>query len=109
MVYVAAPVWVMGAIGSAILAPFHWCSLVFYVPVIVSALIPPIPSVRLLKSWPFKYMPAYFNFSEISETTDEEIKKLMATKHVIFTAMPHAVFTFGGACLGVEWGKRFWE
>jgi hypothetical protein len=31
----------------------------------VSALIPPVPSGYMLKSWPFKYMPAYFDFTEV--------------------------------------------
>mmetsp|Transcript_26538 Transcript_26538/g.44427 ORF Transcript_26538/g.44427 Transcript_26538/m.44427 type:complete len:339 (-) Transcript_26538:234-1250(-) len=109
LTYVIAPIWVITAIVAPFVLPFNWYSMLLYVPVVVSALIPPIPSGYMLKSWPFKYMPAYFDFTEISETSDAEIKELLATKRVIFTAQPHGVFTFGGACAGVEWGKRFWD
>jgi hypothetical protein len=42
--------------------------------------------------------------------TDEQTRELMRTKRAIFAAQPHGVFTFGGACSGVTWGKgRFYH
>ena len=65
---------------------------------------------RAPQGWPFKYMPAYFDFEEVMEMTDEQTRELMRTKRAIFAAQPHGVFTFGGACSGVTWGAgRFYH
>jgi hypothetical protein len=50
------------------------------------------------------------NTHQVSEMTDEQTRELMRTKRAIFAAQPHGVFTFGGACSGVTWGKgRFYH
>lgn len=54
-------------------------------------------------------MPKYFNFSEIRESTDEQVQALISQRPVIFSIQPHGVFSFGGASAGVEWATRWWH
>ena len=109
LAYIVAPATLLLAAVGILVAPFHWITISLWVPVLASVLLPPIPSSALLRSWPFKYMPAYFDYSEICETEDNTVKELMATKRVLFVAQPHGVFTFAGACAAVVWGSRFWR
>eukprot|EP00192_Tetraselmis_astigmatica_P013957 CAMPEP_0117696540 /NCGR_PEP_ID=MMETSP0804-20121206/28730_1 /TAXON_ID=1074897 /ORGANISM="Tetraselmis astigmatica, Strain CCMP880" /LENGTH=307 /DNA_ID=CAMNT_0005510691 /DNA_START=15 /DNA_END=939 /DNA_ORIENTATION=- len=98
LVYIVAPGSLLVAALALCLAPFHWFTATVWALIFASVALPPIPSVGLLQSWPFKYMPAYFQYSEISEVEDDKVKELMASRRVMFVAQPHGVFTFGGAC-----------
>ena len=33
----------------------------------------------------------------------------MKTRKVLLCIQPHGVFSFGGACAGVEWSKKWWK
>ena len=89
--------------------PFWWLTWSLLAPLIVSSLLPPVPSRSFLQAWPFKHIGAYFNYSEIKELGDPELRALIAKRSVLFCVQPHGVFSFGGACAGVEWARRWWH
>jgi len=89
--------------------PYWWFTWTLAGPFVLSALLPPFPSRTFLQAWPFCHMPKYFNFSEIRETTHEEVRSLIESRPVIFSVQPHGVFSFGGASAGVEWSKSWWH
>ena len=89
--------------------PYWWATWVLAGPFILSAIVPPIPSRAFLQAWPFRHMPKYFNFSEIREISDDQVQELIRSRPVIFSIQPHGVFSFGGACAGVQWATRWWH
>lgn len=107
--FMFAPIYVTVAI-TAVFADVSWATLiVMWFPIVVSVATPPIGSLYLVRSWPFKYIPAYFDYSEISETSDEELDELMNTKRVMFVGQPHGVFAFAGASSLELWSlRKFW-
>lgn len=109
LAYILAPLNVVLALLALLIAPFSWVTHALWAPLLASIACPPLPSNVLLQSWPFKYMPAYFNYTEIAEVDDAEVEELMQTKRVMFVGQPHGVFTFCGACAAVTWGSRFWR
>ena len=112
-VYIFAPFYLIFALISlpaVLLLHVQWSTAaLIWLPLVLSAMVPPIGSNSCLQSWPFKYFPAYFEYSEIAEISDPELKELMRTKRVMFVAQPHGVFTFAGATAIVSWGRRFWD
>jgi hypothetical protein len=109
LVYIVAPIWLLSAVWLLCTAPFAVNTWIIISPIVLSAVLPPVASKQFLQQWPFKYMPAYFDYEEVREMDDEQIQHLMATKRVLMCAQPHGVFSFGGACAGVEWSKKWWD
>ena len=89
--------------------PFSMTTAAVAAPLIISTLVPPIPSRTILQIWPFKHMPKYFNYSEIKEFGDAQIQELIGRRAVLFCVQPHGVFSFGGCCAGVTWAQRWWH
>jgi hypothetical protein len=108
-VYIACPLLLIGVPVLAILHPWWWVTWALAAPTVLSALLPPLASRSFLQLWPFCHMPKYFNYSEIKELSDDEVKALIGERAVIFCVQPHGVFSFGGASAGVEWAKRWWH
>lgn len=108
-VYIAVPILVFAIPILIVVAPSWWVTWTLAGPFLLSALSPPMPSRSFLQAWPFRHMPAYFNFSEIREISDAEVQKLIEERPVIFSIQPHGVFSFGGASAGVEWANRWWH
>ena len=109
-VYIFAPFYLVFALIALPVLHVQWSTAaLIWLPLLLSAMVPPIGSNSCLQSWPFKYFPAYFDSSEIAEIGDSELKELMRTKRVMFVAQPHGVFTFAGASALVSWGRRFWN
>jgi hypothetical protein len=107
--YIAVPCLLVAIPTLMAIQPYWWVTWALAGPFILSALLPPMPSRSSLQAWPFCHMPKYFNFSEIRETSDDEIQALIKSRPVIFSIQPHGVFSFGGASAGVEWAKRWWH
>ena len=107
--YILVPLLLIAIPCLVVMKPRWWVTWALAGPFVLSALVPPIPSRSFLQSWPFKYMPSYFNFSEVRETSDEDVQALIKSRPVIFSIQPHGVFSFGGASAGVEWAKRWWH
>jgi 2-acylglycerol O-acyltransferase 2 len=107
--YYVVPLWLLSGIWMVLTNPFSMTSFVVVLPIVISAILPPYGSKTLLRSWPFSCIPTYFNYEEIKETTDEEVQELMKKRRVLFCVQPHGVFSFGGACAGVEWSKSWWS
>ena len=59
VVYVVAPLSLLGIPALVIAYPYWWLSWALAAPLIASAILPPIPSRSFLQAWPFKHMPAY--------------------------------------------------
>ena len=107
--YITVPVLLIVIPALVFLHPTWWVTWALAGPFILSAIVPPIPSRSFLQAWPFRHMPKYFNFTEIRETSDEDVQKLIGSRPVIFSIQPHGVFSFGGASAGVQWAKRWWH
>ena len=107
--YIAVPVLLLVIPALVVMYPRWWVTWLLATPFVISAVLPPMPSRAFLQAWPFCFMPKYFNFSEIQETSDAEVQALIAARPVIFSIQPHGVFSFGGASAGVEWAQRWWH
>jgi hypothetical protein len=60
-----APAYFVAAITSLFWMPRSLYTAALLLPLMLSLVLPPMPSERLLQSWPFRYMPAYFDFEEV--------------------------------------------
>jgi hypothetical protein len=47
--------------------------------------------------------------TQIKEIPDDEVKKIVLGRHAILSVQPHGVFSFGGACAAVQWGRNWWH
>ena len=104
--YVLVPLLLILVPLMLLLAPTWWLTWLVATPFLASAVLPPLPSRSFLRTWPFKHMPSYFNYSEIKELSDDGVQALIGERAVLFCVQPHGVFTFGGACAGVEWSRK---
>ena len=101
IIYVAAPLYLFAALLSV---PFYgltsWTTIKLWLPLVASMLLPDsihhVLSPLILCSWPFRQIPKYFEFEEIHEMGDEELKK--SGKNYIFAVHPHGVFSYVGVC-----------
>jgi hypothetical protein len=62
------PYFAVYTLAIAYFVLFHFSSAwtwAIVAPVFISAILPPLPSATLIQSWPFKYMPAYFDYAEV--------------------------------------------
>lgn len=109
IIYILAPLSLIGVPILICVYPYWWLTWMLAAPLILSALLPPVPSRSFLQSWPFKHMPKYFNFTEIKELGDAEVQQLISNRATIFCVQPHGVFSFGGASAGVTWAKNWWH
>jgi len=107
--YIGVPILLFAIPALIIMYPGWLGTWLLAGPFILSALLPPLPSRFFLQAWPFCHMPKYFNYSEVRESTDEEIQALIGSRAVIFSIQPHGVFSFGGASAGVTWATRWWH
>jgi len=107
--YIAVPCLLIVVPSLLFFHPGWWLTWALAGPFILSAIVPPMPSRSFLQAWPFCHMPKFFNFSEIREMTDDEVKDLIKARPVIFSIQPHGVFSFGGASAGVQWARRWWH
>jgi hypothetical protein len=109
--YIIAPIYVIAAILYLPLAP-GIPSLLFALPILLSALVPSLKAPYLVKHPIFKCILDYFEFESIFEFSDDKlIDKLDDLKKkgrsMIFAAQPHGVLSFGGICAGVDADPRF--
>ena len=76
-------------------------TLLFCVPFFSSAFLPRINLPGSMSMWPFKHVPAYFNYVEVREFTVEEGLAIMKRRPLIGACHPHGVFSFGGLASAV--------
>jgi len=107
--YVFVPFYMIFCIVSLVYSPYSWFVWALFSPIVISAILPPISSNHILQSFPFKYMPAYFDYVEFREVPLKDIESLFSSKNVLLCVQPHGVFSFGGSCGGVTWGKSWWS
>eukprot|EP00947_MAST-08B_sp_MAST-8B-sp1_P005545 g5545.t1 len=108
-IYVVAPLWLLAAPLLLIFYPWSPSTWVVVVPLVLSAVLPPMPSRMFLRRWPFILMPRYFDYLEIREIKMADIRSLVASRPTVFGVQPHGVFAFGGACAGTQWAKAWWN
>ena len=85
---------------SGFVAPSTW-TLVFTVPFYTSMLLPRFSLPGAMAVWPFKHVPAYFNYTEVREFSVEEGLSMMKRRPLIGACHPHGVFSFGGLASAV--------
>jgi len=102
LVYVAAPIWVVAALLSALfLGPLSPWAIGLALPLLASLVLPDTKFLSaVLASWPFRQIPKYFEYEEFHEVTDAEM--LASGKNYILGAHPHGVFSFCGVCAAVS-------
>jgi hypothetical protein len=109
--YVLTPIYIA-------LCLFFWLwyrdlfSLYFSIPLVISAIVPPIKSPSLVNSTIFGYMKNYFDYEEIFEISDQELLNLLenfkvAGRSIILTGVPHGILSYGGMCAGANADPRF--
>jgi hypothetical protein len=99
--------WVVAA--AYFLATRSWLdpwTLLFVVPVVVSVLIPPIPTPNLLATPFFKNILKYVDFEEVLETTDEELEVLTKDRNYIYATQPHGVMSVAGVAYAIHSAPR---
>lgn len=108
LAYVIAPTLM---IVSALAILFQWPSLhwalVIASPVLISILVPPIPSPWILRR--LSPMLDYFDFEQIIEERPVDVRGNMknGTKSYIFASQPHGVVSLCGICSAVPADKDF--
>ena len=111
LAYIIGPVYIISAIVLLAVSP-TLKSLLYCVPLLLSALLPAYRIPGLLKSYPYQCMLDYFDYEEMFEFSDEELEKLgdelgKKKRSVILAAQPHGVLSFGGICAGANARKKF--
>lgn len=86
-VYIGGPLWILFCLVAAGVAPRHPLTLVAWVPLVISILVPPIAAPWILKLWIFQCIPKYFQYREIVEIDDESLGEVMKERAIIFTAV----------------------
>lgn len=103
LTYVAAPLYCLAcAISLFSAGPMSTVTLALWLPLIISMLLPELSKTvgpYVLKSWPMRQIPKYFEYEEYCEFTDSEI--LGSGKNYVVGAHPHGVFSFCGVCCAV--------
>jgi hypothetical protein len=94
-------------LASTILLLFRYPTLpiatLFASPLIISAIIPPIPSAWLLSK--LTPMLDYFQYEQIIETSPVDVRKEMRNgKNYILAVQPHGVLSLAGMCSAVYAG-----
>jgi len=107
--YLFVPLYMIISVVLVVMEPTSLFAWLFISPIMLSAILPPISSKLFLQSWPFKYMPSYFQYEEYDEIPQDQIQQLFQKRHVLLCVQPHGVFSFGGACAGVRWSQTWWS
>eukprot|EP00121_Abeoforma_whisleri_P008003 Awhi_evm1s7327 len=87
--YFIIPFWLGYSIFAVIFYPFSFFTWLIVTPIITSIVYPPQPSKTALQQWPFKYMPAYFDFEAVYEIDEKEIPKMMEERPNLVCVQPH--------------------
>jgi hypothetical protein len=101
-VYLVAPVYIIGCLLSFL---YNLLTLtkpsLLTVPFVVSVLLPPIHAPAFVSK--LTPLMTYFKYSEIRETSDEDMLRMMEkeNKKFILAATPHGVISFTGMCSAV--------
>ncbi|KAH8065064.1 2-acylglycerol O-acyltransferase [Aureococcus anophagefferens] len=106
-VYVIAPCYLVAAVvrlAQAPLAPSTW---LLCLPLVGSMLLPPavLPpfGMWLLRQYPLRQIPKYFDFEEYAEFTDAEFLRWHEEgKRAVACIHPHGVFPFVSVCGAVS-------
>lgn len=111
LAYLIAPLYIIASLLLFAIKP-SVSSLVFALPLIVSAILPPVQSPWLLQHPLLRSMLSYFDFEEIFEVPDDEflaqidnLKK--KNPSFILCGQPHGVLSYGGLCAGLNMDARY--
>ena len=105
LAYFLSPLYILLAI-AAISLQWSTGSILFALPIVVSALVPPIPSPWLLKR--MSPMLDYFEYEQIIEEKPIDVRQNMrAGKPYILAVQPHGVLSLCGMCSAVATEKEF--
>mmetsp|Transcript_50758 Transcript_50758/g.77168 ORF Transcript_50758/g.77168 Transcript_50758/m.77168 type:complete len:325 (-) Transcript_50758:153-1127(-) len=107
LAYFLAPLYTL---SSVLMLVCRWPSLpsavVFSLPLIISALIPPIASPWVLKN--LAPMLDYFEYEQIIESSPVDVRANMINgKNYILAVQPHGVLSFCAICSAVYTDKEF--
>src|SRR5690348_10663229 len=92
--YILGPVYMISAVVFFAIRPSVGTFL-YLLPLILSAIIPPIEMRWLLKTYFYKCMCEYFDYEEIFEISDDEMFRNMdLKKSYLLTGQPHGVLSF---------------
>lgn len=116
LAYILAPVYIFAVIILVVMQPKVATTYIFSLPLIISAIIPPIKAKTFLHSYWVKCILDYFDYEEIFEVDDEKLLEMVENRKntvgggcgsFIFAAQPHGVLSFGGICAGINADPRF--
>lgn len=101
MIYYAAPFYMLSALVAVIFwFPSAHAAFLFASPILVSALIPPIPMPGVIKA--LAPMLDYFDFEEIHETKPVDVKQeILNGKNYLCVFQPHGALTYAGICSAI--------
>jgi hypothetical protein len=107
LAYVFAPMY---ALSSVLMLVCRWPSLplalIFALPLVVSALFPPVASPWVLRN--LAPMLDYFEYEEIVESSPVDVRaKMRNGKNYILAVQPHGVLSLCGMCSAVYTDKEF--
>lgn len=105
--YFFAPAYILFSILAICLqVPSMSSALLFASPIVISALVPPLPSSWLLGM--LSSILDYFEFEQIIETNPIDVRENMRNgKSYILAVQPHGVLSLCGMCSAVHADKEF--
>ncbi|KAH8069172.1 2-acylglycerol O-acyltransferase [Aureococcus anophagefferens] len=106
-VYVIAPCYLVAAVARLAQAPLAPSTWLLCLPLVGSMLLPPavLPpfGMWLLRQYPLRQIPKYFDFEEYAEFTDAEFLRWHEEgKRAVACIHPHGVFPFVSVCGAVS-------
>jgi len=108
LAYFIVPTWILTAMALLMWQPLEPSTWFVIVPIMISYVVPPVPMRWLLRTWPFRVVPAYFQYREILETSHEDLQKLVEEKPTIISLHPHGVFSLCALCAAIKWSISWW-
>lgn len=102
MVYFVAPFYMLTAAAVLLLAPKSILTWIYIAPIIISALVKPLPMPFVLR-W-LRPMLDYFDYEEILETSPVNVREeiVMKGKNYLCVFQPHGALSFAGIVSAVN-------
>lgn len=109
LAYYVVPSWLFTSMYMMLVHPFSAWTWIISAPVILSAIVPPIPMGWLLKTRIMQYIPMYFDYREVLETPHDELAKMSKERPTLMCLHPHGVFSMVSLCSATIWANKWWD
>lgn len=105
-IYVIAPCYLVAVLVALLRAPLSLTVWLFCVPMAISVALPasvlPRIGAWVLRTYPLRQIPKFFEYEEFAETTDADVLAMHARGgRAIFCVHPHGVFPFVSVCAAI--------